>query len=71
MAGYVEIGIEEFRDMVETEMGFKCINGGEDGGRAKEYIYERIVQHRNESNLYKSMDHIFRNFKLKSVPKIK
>jgi len=30
-----------------------------------------IVQHRNESNLYKSMDHIFRNFKLKSVPKIK
>ncbi len=30
-----------------------------------------IVQHRNESNLYKSMDHIFRSFKLKSVPKIK
>ena len=30
-----------------------------------------IVQLRNKSNLYKSMDHIFRNFKLKSVPKIK
>ena len=30
-----------------------------------------IVQHRNESNLYKSMDHIFRSFKLKSVPNIK
>ena len=30
-----------------------------------------IVQHRNKSNLYKSMDHIFRSFKLKSVPKIK
>ena len=30
-----------------------------------------IVQHRNESNLNKSMDHIFRSFKLKSVPKIK
>ena len=30
-----------------------------------------IVQHRDKSNLYKSMDHIFRSFKLKSVPKIK
>ena len=55
MAGYVEIGIEEFRDMVETEMGFKCINGGEDGGRAKEYIYERIVQHRNEEDFMSAL----------------
>ncbi|MDA9605875.1 hypothetical protein N9S17_02075 [Candidatus Pelagibacter sp.] len=30
-----------------------------------------IVQLRNKGNLYKSMDYIFRNFKLKSVPKIK
>ena len=30
-----------------------------------------IVQHQNASSLYKSMDYIFRSFKLKSVPKIK
>ena len=30
-----------------------------------------IVQLRDKSNLYKSMGHIFRSFKLKSVPKIK
>ena len=30
-----------------------------------------IVQLRNKGNLYKSMDYIFRNLKLKSVPKIK
>ena len=30
-----------------------------------------IVQHRNESNLYKLMGYIFGSFKLKSVPKIK
>ena len=30
-----------------------------------------IVQHQNASSLYKLMDYIFRNFKLKSVPKIK
>ena len=55
MAGYVEIDIEEFRGMVETDMGFKCINGGEDGGRAKEYIYERIVQHRNEDDFMSAL----------------
>ena len=30
-----------------------------------------IAQHQNANSLYKSMDYIFRNFKLKSVPKIK
>ena len=55
MAGYVEIDIEEFRGMVETDMGFKCINGGEDGGRAMEYIYERIVQHRNEDDFMSAL----------------
>ena len=57
MAGskYVEIGLDEFRNVIETEMGFKCVNGGNDGGMAKEYIYERIVQHNNEDDFMSAL----------------
>ena len=57
MAGYVEITLDEFKQEIEGEMGFTCINANKGsmndtrGGYAEEYIYERVVKHNNPEDM--------------------
>ena len=61
MAGYVEITLDDFKQEIEGEMGFTCINANKGslndtrGGYAEEYIYERVVKHNNLDDMMQTL----------------
>ena len=61
MAGYVEITLDKFKQEIEGEMGFTCINANKGsmndtrGGYAEEYIYERVVKHNNPEDMMQAL----------------
>tara|TARA_B100001013_G_scaffold289958_1_gene189783 strand:+ start:36 stop:551 length:516 start_codon:yes stop_codon:yes gene_type:complete len=60
MAGYVEITLDKFKQEIEGEMGFTCINANKGsmndrGGYAEEYIYERVVKHYNSEDMMQAL----------------